>query len=122
MLFLLILHLNLLPSVLLSANFLGSVRIRRFPLAHLLNKLEHLSDAVVVLLQAADLLVQDGVLLVSHLEVLLQTLNVLLERMVLIGELRVEVLMEIQVALHVRHFTVPEVELTTLLLVVLIHK
>lgn len=53
---------------------------------------------------------------------LLQALDVLAQRLVLICQLHVEVLLEVQVTLHVRHFAVPEVELASLLLIVLLHE
>lgn len=51
-----------------------------------------------------------------------ETLNVSLQRLVLVGQLRVKVLMEVQVTLHIGHLAVPEVELAALLTVVLLHE
>jgi len=120
LLFLLILDLNLFPRTALTANFLGLGS--RFALTNILHKLEHLGDPFVVFLEAANLLVQDSMFFVSHLEVLGEALDVSLKSMVLISQLRVEILMEVEVTLHVRHFTVPEVELATLVLIVLLHE
>ena len=52
----------------------------------------------------------------------LEALNISAQVLVLIGQLRVEVLREIQVTLHVIHFAIPEVQLVPLLRVVLLHK
>jgi len=69
-----------------------------------------------------DLLVQNNVLFFFDLEVLAEALDVGLERLIFISKLRVEVLMEVQISLHVGHFAVPEVQFAALLLVVLLHE
>ena len=55
------------------------------------------------------------------LEVSAKTLYVCFKRLILISQFRVEVLMEVQVTLHISHLSVPEVEFTALLVVVLLH-
>ena len=61
-------------------------------------------------------------LLLFDLEMPAETLNVSLQRLVLVSQLRVEILMEVQVTLHISYLAVPEVELAALLTVVLLHE
>ena len=55
------------------------------------------------------------------LEVPAKTLNVCFKRLIFISQFRVEVLMEVQVTLHISNLSVPEVQFTALLVVVLLH-
>ena len=80
-----------------------------------MNELVHLGNPLVVLLQAHNLPIKEFLLLVSHLEVRLQALNISAKLLILICQLHVEVLLEVQVSLHICDFTVPEVELISLL-------
>ena len=87
-----------------------------------MNELVHSSDSLVIFLQAHNLLIEELLLLVTHLEVRLQALNISTELLILICKLHVEVLLEVQVTLHICDFTVPEVELISLLGVILFHE
>ena len=52
----------------------------------------------------------------------LQALNISAKLLILICKLHVEVLLEVQVSLHICDLTVPEVELISLLRVILLHE
>ena len=88
----------------------------------ILNELVHLGNSFVIFLQANYLLVEDVMLLVTHLKVLFEAVDIDTQLLVLICKLHVEVLLEVQVTLHVRHLSIPEVELASLLLIVLLHQ
>ena len=115
----LVLQLVLLINVARCSNFLI---VDGFALADILDEFVHLGDAFVVFMQASDLAVQQVVLFVPHLKVLLQAVDIGAQRLVLISKLSVEILLEVQVTLHVCHFSIPKVELTSLLLIVLFHQ
>ena len=87
-----------------------------------MNELVHFCNPLVILLQAHNLPLKEFLLLVSHLKVCLQALNIRTKLLVLICKLHVEVLLEVQVTLHICDFTVPEVELIPLLRVILFHE
>jgi len=87
-----------------------------------MHQLVHLGNSLVVLLKTANLSVQKTVLLVAHIEVLLQALHVFTKLLIFIGNLHVEILLEVQVTLHVSNFSVPKVELASLLVVILLHQ
>jgi hypothetical protein len=87
-----------------------------------MHQLVHLGNSLVVFLETTDLSVQKTVLLVAHIEMLLQALHVFTKLLIFISNLHVEILLEVQVALHVSNFSVPEVKLTPLLSVVLLHQ
>lgn len=61
-------------------------------------------------------------LLVTHLEVLLETLNISAQVLVLVSQFGIEILLEVQVTLHVIYFAVPEVQFVSLLAIVLFHQ
>ena len=69
-----------------------------------------------------DLAIEKIVFLVPHLEVLLETFDISAQVLVFVCQLRVEVLLEVQVTLHVIYFSIPKVEFVSLLRVVLFHK
>ena len=61
-------------------------------------------------------------LFVAHLEMLLQAFDIRAQILVLLSKFRIKVLLEVQVTLHVVYFAVPEVQLVSLLAVVLLHE
>ena len=61
-------------------------------------------------------------LLIAHVEVRFEAFNISAELLVFVSELHVEVLLEVQVSLHVGHLAVPEVQFVSLLRVVLLHQ
>lgn len=115
----LVLQLGLLECGAWSSNFPISDRLAR---VEVLNQLVHLGNPFVIFLKAAYLAVEQTVLFVAHLKVLLEAFDIRAQILVLVGQLRVEVLLEVQVTLHVVHFAVPEVQLVSLLAVVLLHE
>lgn len=66
--------------------------------------------------------IKQAVLLVPEVKMFLETFDIGTERLVLIGKLGVEILLEVQVTSHICNFSVPKVELTSLLLIVLLHQ
>ena len=54
-------------------------------------------------------------LLITHLKVLPKALDIGTKRLILFSKLFVEILLEVQVSLHVCHLAIPVVELATLL-------
>ena len=115
----LVLQLGLLESGAWSSNFLIIDRLAR---VEVLNQLVHLGNPFVIFFEAANLAFEQTVLFVAHLKMLLQAFDICAQILVLVGQLRVEVLLEVQVTLHVVHFAVPEVQLVSLLTVVLLHE
>ena len=115
----LVLQLGLLECGAWRSNFPIIDRLAR---VEVLNQLVHLGNPFVIFLKAAYLAVEQTVLFVAHLKMLLQAFDVGAQILVLVGQLRVEVLLEVQVTLHVVHFAVPEVQLVSLLTVVLLHE
>ena len=115
----LILQLGLFKGGAWSSNFLSIDRLAR---VEVLNQLVHLGNPFVIFLKAANLAVEQTVLFVAHLKMLLQAFDIRAQILVLVGQLRVEALLEVQVTLHVVHFAVPEVQLVSLLTVVLLHE
>lgn len=89
---------------------------------YILHKLVHLCNPFVVFLKTCNLPVQQIVLFVAHLEVFLEAVHVCAERTILLSKLRVEVLLEVEVSLHVGHFAVPKIEFASLLLIILLHQ
>lgn len=61
-------------------------------------------------------------LLVTHLEMLLEAFDISAQALVLVSQLGIEILLEVQVTLHVVHFAVPEVQFVSLLAIVLFHE
>jgi len=110
----------LLIHVARRSNFL--VLCRALAFSDILDQLVHLGHPFIVFVEACDLAVQKIVLLVSHLEVGFEAVDVGAERSVLVSKLHIEILLEVQITLHVGYFSVPEVKLTTLLLIVLLHQ
>ena len=115
----LVICLTHLPGAARSCNFLS---IDRFATGDILNELVHLCDPLIVFLEATYLTLEQTLLLVSEVEMLLEAFNVGAQRLVFISQFSVEVLLEVHVTTHVRNFSVPEVELSSLLLIVLLHK
>ena len=115
----LVLQLGLLECGAWRSNFPIIDRLAR---VEVLNQLVHLGNPFVIFFKAAYLAFEQTVLFVAHLKMLLQAFDVGAQILVLVGQLRVEVLLEVQVTLHVVHFAVPEVQLASLLTVVLLHE
>ena len=71
-------------------------------------------------MKASDLSGQQVLLFVLQFKVLLQIVNVRLELPILLTKSSVELLLEIQISPHICHFSVPEVELVTLMVIILL--
>ena len=80
-----------------------------------LNELVHLGDALIVLFESSNLPIKQRMLFIAHLQVLLQAFDIAAESLVLLRQLLVEVILEVQISLHVRDLAIPVVELTALL-------
>jgi len=61
-------------------------------------------------------------LFVTKFEVLFQAFNITSKALVFFGQLCAEVLLEVQVTLHVVDLAIPEVKLVALLAIVLLHE
>lgn len=87
-----------------------------------MDQLVHLCNSFVIFLESSDLTVQEALLLISQVKVFLEALDIGAKLLVFIGQLGVEILLEVHITLHVGHFTIPEVELAALLGVILLHQ
>lgn len=110
----------LLIHVARRSNFL--VLCRALAFSNILDQLVHLGHPFIVFVEACDLAVQQVVLLVSHFEVGFEAVDVGAKGSVLVCKLHIEILLEVKITLHVGHFSVPEVKLAALLLVILFHQ
>lgn len=119
-LLLLVVLLCFLVHVAWGCNFI--VVHRSLAFTNVLNKLVHLGHALVILLESIDLLVEEGMLFVTHLKVLFEAVDIDAQLLILISKLHVEVLLEVQITLHIGDLAVPKVQLTSLLLIILLHQ
>ena len=105
-----------------SARRCNFLRRQKLSSGDILHQLVHLGDSLVVLLKTSNLSVQKTVLFVAHFQVFLQALHIRPKLLVFICNLYIEVLLEVQVTFHVRDLSVPEIELTPLLGIILLHQ